>query len=73
MKTNKKLTLVTLIFGIITILAVGFSHLALTDIYHNVEPNLSQEWSVVRISLIIITISVILSLITMRKISSTKT
>ena len=45
MKTFK---LLALVLGILTLTGVVFSHLALTDIYHNTEPNLDTEWNIVR-------------------------
>jgi hypothetical protein len=44
---------VTAGMGVLFILALIFSFLALTDIWHNIEPNLDVEWNVVRISFLI--------------------
>ncbi len=34
----------TSVFGILSLVAIGISHLALTDIFNAREPDLSQEW-----------------------------
>ncbi len=44
---------VTAGMGVLFILALIFSFLALTDIWHDIEPNLNLEWNVVRISYLI--------------------
>jgi hypothetical protein len=44
---------VTAGMGVLFILALIFSFLALTDIWHNIEPNLDVEWNVVRVSFLI--------------------
>lgn len=44
---------ITFILGVISILAVLVSHLALTDIYHG-EADTSQEWRFLRVSAVII-------------------
>ena len=69
MKTLKTLTVVSLILGIITLISMLFSHLALTDIYHNIEPNLNTEWNVVRVSSFSTLIFIVISLITIWKLS----
>ena len=43
----------SLIFGLITMIAGLFAHLALTDIY-KAETDLTMEWAVVRVSAIVI-------------------
>jgi len=45
----KTLARVSLILGVVSLLAVGVSHLALTDIYHG-ETDTSQEWRALQIS-----------------------
>jgi hypothetical protein len=46
----KKFTIkfLTNILGIINLFSLIFMFLALTDIYHNYEPDLTMEWSIVR-------------------------
>jgi uncharacterized protein YqhQ len=44
---------VTAGMGVLFILALIFSFLALTDIWHDIEPNLNLEWNVVRVSFLI--------------------
>ena len=44
---------VTAGMGVLFILALIFSFLALTDIWHDIEPNLNAEWNVVRVSFLI--------------------
>jgi hypothetical protein len=34
------------------LIGLGMAHLALTDIYHGTEPDLSAEWTVVQVSLL---------------------
>jgi hypothetical protein len=40
--------------GVLALLSVLFSHLALTDIWHASEPNLCTAWLVVRFSAVVI-------------------
>ena len=40
---------ITFILGIFVVVGILFSHLALTDISHGTEPDLSVEWNIVRI------------------------
>ena len=51
MKKNIGLTF-TLIFGFISFIFVICDYLALHDIWHNSDPDLSGEWDVVSISFI---------------------
>jgi hypothetical protein len=45
----KKLPQITFSWGILTLVACGLAHLALTDIYHGAE-DLSLEWQMVQIA-----------------------
>jgi hypothetical protein len=45
----KKLPQITFIWGILTLIACGLAHLALTDIYHGAE-DLTLEWRMVQIA-----------------------
>ena len=65
MVSLQNLTRMSLTLGFITLIGLFFSHLALTDIYHNNEPNLNAEWGIVLASSVITVMFVILSSITM--------
>ena len=58
----------TLTLGIITLIGLLFSALALMNIYHNNEPNLNMEWSIVRISFLFTIMFVALSFVTILRI-----
>lgn len=68
MNTSKNFIIISLILGVITLIGLFLSSLALIDIYHNDEPNLSLEWNIVRISSLLTLIFVVLSLITLLRI-----
>ena len=68
MNTSKILIRMTLTLGIITLIGLLFSALALMDIYHNNEPNINMEWNIVRISFLFTLMFVALSLITILRI-----
>ena len=63
----KTLKLLTLFLGILTLIGLVLSHLALTEIYHNTEPNLDIEWNIVRTTFLITLIFTITSLIAVWK------
>jgi hypothetical protein len=63
----KTLTTVSVILGSITLLSILFSHLALTDIYHHTESDLSLEWNIVRLSYLLSFVFVVIALITILK------
>ncbi len=52
--------------GVLSLLAVLASHLALTDIYHR-ESDVSLEWRVIQICFILIVASQVSALITLRR------
>lgn len=52
--------------GLLSLIALGFSNLALTDIAHG-EPNAALEWAVLRISAAVIAIFVVSALIALRR------
>ena len=58
----------SLTLGVITLISLLFSALALMDIYHNNEPNLNMEWNIVRISFLFTLMFVALSLTTILRI-----
>jgi len=66
MKNLKTQVRVTLVLGVLALLAVGMSHLALTDIYHG-EADVSLEWTVVRVSAAVVLAFVGLALFTLRR------
>lgn len=63
----KTLTTISIIFGILTIISIFVSHLALTDIYHNTEPDLSLEWNIVRLGYLLTFTFAVIALITIVK------
>jgi hypothetical protein len=65
----KTLKILTSVLGIVTLIGLFFSYLALTDIYHNTEPNLDTEWNIVKATLLITLLFIITSLITISKSS----
>ncbi len=52
MQKIKRWALVTLGLGVLLIVSMLVSHLALTDIWKGIEPNLSTEWSIVRVGFV---------------------
>ena len=68
MNTSKNLIRISLILGVITLIGLFLSSLALIDIYQNDEPNLTLEWNIVRISILITLMFVIISSITILRI-----
>jgi hypothetical protein len=68
MNTSKILIRMSLTLGVITLIGLLFSALALMDIYNNNEPNLNMEWNIVRISFLVCLMFVAISTITILKI-----
>lgn len=68
MDTSKRLIRMSLALGIITLIGLIVSALALTDIYHNKEPNLNMEWNIVRISFLFTLMFVVISSITILRV-----
>ena len=66
-KQNIKIT-ITRFLAFLSLIAIIFAHLALTDIYHNKEPDLTAEWIAVRVAFFIIVLFVISVLVTLKKI-----
>jgi hypothetical protein len=52
MQKIKRWALVTLGLGGLLTVSMLASHLALTDIWKGIEPNLSTEWSIVRVGFV---------------------
>ena len=54
MEKTKVNAVFTMVLTIIALIGIVLSHLALTDIYHGIEPDLETEWWIVRITLIFV-------------------
>jgi hypothetical protein len=67
MSKMKKYAVITLILSGLSILALVFSHLALTDIYHGGE-DLGLEWSLLRITAIIFIAFITSTLLTLKQV-----
>jgi len=53
MDQNKQNIIVTLSLGALSLIAMAFSHLALTDIVHG-EADVSLEWTILRVTALIL-------------------
>lgn len=67
----KKYAAITLILSGLSILALVFSHLALTDIYRGGE-NLVLEWSLLRIAAFVFIAFIISTIFTMKQVLKMK-
>ncbi len=67
MNKVKTLSIITLVFSGLSVLALIFSHLALTDIHHGAE-DLSLEWTVLRIAAVIFLACIISTIVTLRQV-----
>jgi len=65
MNKLKKYSIITIFLSGISLVALLFSHLALTDIYHG-EINLSLEWTILRITSIIFLAFIMSTVLTIR-------
>ncbi len=65
-KENKLIT-VTKCLAYLSLIAIIFAHLALTDISRNNEPDLTSEWMIVRVAFIIIIAFIASTLMTLKK------
>lgn len=63
----KKWVWTSLVLGVLALVAVLASHLALTDIYH-AEGDVSLEWNVLRVCFAVIVLSQTAALITFAKV-----
>ncbi|MCP4021597.1 MAG: hypothetical protein GY729_07130 [Desulfobacteraceae bacterium] len=63
----KKYAVITIILAIVSMIMLGISHLALTDIYHGQE-DLSYEWAFLRISALIFIVFIISTIFTLQKV-----
>ena len=50
----KPLAVVNIVLSTLVLVGLAMSHLALTDIAHNIEPDLTAEWWVLRITFVLI-------------------
>lgn len=66
MKTGNTLTVATMALGVLSLGAIFFAHLALTDIYHG-ESDVTLEWNIVRIAALVIVMFIGLSLLTLAR------
>lgn len=69
MNNFKRMAKISQALGIIALIGLILSALALNDIYHNKEPNLALEWIIIRISALFILMFILFSAITIFKLS----
>lgn len=72
MLTLRSQSFVGIALGVLSLIALAFSHLALTDIAHG-QPEPSQEWLVLQLSAIIFLLFVVVSLATFIRLLRSKT
>jgi hypothetical protein len=58
---------VTIVLGGLSLLAGLITHLALTDIYHG-EPDVTLEWSIVRVCTLVLLVFIGMALFTLRQL-----
>jgi DNA-binding CsgD family transcriptional regulator len=73
MKRTKVYAVLMLVLSFFILMGIVLSHLALTDIYHGIEPNLETEWWIVRITFSLAALLVISSAFLAPKIFRTNT
>jgi hypothetical protein len=64
MKAQTFLTQVSIGLGVLSLVAVFFAHLALTDIYHG-EADVTLEWNIIRAAALVILAFIGLTLLTL--------
>lgn len=67
MNKLKKYSKTILVLSVLSLIALFFSHLALTNINHG-EANLSLEWTILRIAALIFLAFIISSIFTIREV-----
>jgi len=67
----KQIIVITLSLGILSLIAMAFSHLALTDIVHG-ETDVSLEWSILRVTGLVLLAFIGSSLFTLIRILKLK-
>lgn len=63
MPSLKRFAAIALALGCLSLASLLLAHLALTDIVHQVEPKLDEEWTMVRLSFLLLAIYVPASLV----------
>ena len=58
---------VTIVLGLLSLLAGLITHLALTDIYHG-EADVTLEWSMIRICALVLLVFIGMTLFTLRRV-----
>lgn len=58
---------VTIVLGVLSLLAGLLTHLALTDIYHG-EADVTLEWNMVRIGALVLLVFIGMALFTLRRV-----
>ena len=69
MKSIKYLIRFSIILGVSAFLGLVFSLLSLQDIFQGLEPDLTLEWSIVRITFFLLLIFIPIALFTIWKLS----
>jgi hypothetical protein len=69
MKSIKYLIRFAIIFGVLAFLGLILSFLSLEDIYQGLEPDLTLEWSIVRITFFLILLFVPIAIFTIWRLS----
>jgi uncharacterized BrkB/YihY/UPF0761 family membrane protein len=64
MKSPKTLSVITIILGIIALVGLYFSRMAVRRIYQGNDPNLTLEWTIIRLSFVFSAAFVIMTLVT---------
>ncbi len=67
MNTVKMYIRMTIALGVLSLVALAVSHLALTDIAHG-ESDVSLEWHILRASALVILMFIALTLVTLRRV-----
>ncbi len=68
-----KLTRMTIAVGLLTMVSLIFTVLALSDIYSGVETDLSTEWVVVRITFFLVPLFIALTMACIWRVNKRKT
>jgi len=71
MNKVKQTIVITLSLGILSLIALAFSHLALTDIVHG-EADVSLEWTILRVTVLVLLAFIGSSLFTLIRILKLK-
>jgi hypothetical protein len=72
MNIKGKLVSITLALAVISLIGLFFSVLSLLDIYQNIEPDLTLEWGIVKISFLFFVLYVFISARTIWKLRGNK-